>query len=367
MKILVVEDDRKIKNEVIDEVLASLGYENDWATNQLQAVEFLGRDGYDLVLLDLQIPARPGSSAASSEFGKHLLRQIRDIKGYGNIPVVIMTGHHQDGLDMAADLVGMGVIDFISKPFPPKGRTLASVIEKTLQKYQKSKELQPPRPEGTFTGGEMVFYPDRIELCGIKIFGSKTAASREMLKVLAETKSNGTYRNLGGEQIADKMNAENGIGTVTGCARTIRNQIARLLKKHLNVEIGDNDILEHSDQGYRLNHRIAVRFCDQPENLWGHNDNLRGQNSVPTGDLRGQKNDPINLGVSCRVKTRCLWILEELNKERKLRRENVEKDLNCSDKTAQRALDILRNDGLITFEGSKKTGFYRLVEKPNPR
>ncbi|HOM75194.1 MAG TPA: response regulator [Anaerohalosphaeraceae bacterium] len=367
MKILVVEDDRKIKTEVIDDVLASLGYENDWATNQQEALEMLGNNGYDLVLLDLQIPARSSSCAASSEFGKYLLRQIRDLKGHGNVPVVIMTGHHQDGLDMAADLIGMGVIDFISKPFPLKGRTLASVIEKTLQKYQKSKEAQPPKPEGTFTGGEMAFYPDRIELCGVKIFGSKTVASREMLKVLAETKSDGTYRNLGGDQIAEKMDAENGIGTVTGCARTIRRQTAQILKKHLNVEIGENDLLEHSDQGYRLNHRITVRFCDQPENSWGHNDNLRGQNSVPTDDLRGQKTDPINLGVSCRVKTRCLWILEELNKERKLRREDVEKDLNCSDKTAQRALDILRNDGLITFEGSKKTGFYRLMEKQKIR
>lgn len=360
MKILVVEDDHKIKNEVIDEVLASLGYENDWATNQLQAVEFLGRDGYDLVLLDLQIPARPGSSAASSEFGKHLLRQIRDIKGHGNVPVVIMTGHHQDGLDMAADLVGMGVIDFISKPFPPKGRTLASVIEKTLRQYQKSQESQPPKPEGTFTGGEMVFYPDRIELCGVKIFGSKTAASREMLKVLAGEKSNGTYKYFGGEQIADKMKAENGIGTVTGCARTIRRQTAQILKKHLNVEIGENDFLEHSDQGYRLNHRITVRFCDSKEIL-------RGQNSVPNGHLRGQKNDPINLGVSYRVKTRCQWILNALNHGRQLRREDVENGLKCSDKTAQRALDVLRNADIIKFQGSKKTGYYVLTKTEDLR
>lgn len=128
----------------------------------------------------------------------------------------------------------------------------------------------------------MVFYPDRIELCGVKIFGSKTAASREMLKVLAGEKSNGTYKYFGGEQIADKMKAENGIGTVTGCARTIRRQTAQILKKHLNFEIGENDFLEHSDQGYRLNHRITVRFCDSKEIL-------RGQNSVPNGHLSGGK------------------------------------------------------------------------------
>lgn len=360
MKILVVEDDHKIKTEVIDEVLASLSYKNDWATNQQQAVEFLQNNGYDLVLLDLQIPARPGSSLANSEFGKHLLRQIREIKGHGNVPVVIMTGHHQDGLDMAADLVGMGVIDFISKPFPSKGRTLASVIEKTLQKYQKSKELQPPQPEGTFTGGEMVFYPNHIELCGLKILGSKAAPSREMLKTLTETKVDGTYKSWGGEQIADNIRAENGIGTVTGCARTIRTRVAGTLKKHMNVEVGENDFLEHSDQGYRLNHRITVRFCDTHEILLG-------QNSVPKGHLRGQKNDPIDLGVSYRVKTRCQWILDALNQGQQLRREDVENGLKCSDKTAQRALDVLRNADIIKFQGSKKTGHYVLTKTGNLR
>lgn len=354
MKILVVEDDHKIKTEVIDEVLASLSYKNDWATNQQQAVEFLKNNGYDLVLLDLQIPARPGSSLANSEFGKHLLRQIREIKGHGNVPVVIMTGHHQDGLDMAADLVGMGVIDFISKPFPPKGRTLASVIEKTLQKYQKSKELQSPQPEGTFTGGEMVFYPNYIELCGIKILGSKAAASREMLKALAEIKPDGTYRNIGGEQIADKINAENGIGTITGCARTIRNQTARILKKHLNVEIGDNDFLEHSDQGYRLNHRITVKFCDQ-------NMVLSSNDSELSYNTQHHMDGIATLDVSPKVKIRCQWILEALKEGQKLRKEDVGRNLDCSEKTAQRSLDVLRNAGLISFEGSKKTGFYVLI------
>ncbi|NLX18205.1 MAG: response regulator [Desulfobulbus sp.] len=362
MKVLVVEDDRKIKTEVIDDVLTSLGYENDWAANQQEALGLLEKNGYDLVLLDLQIPARPNSGAASAEFGKHLLRQIRQIKGHGNVPVVIMTGYHQAGLDMAADLIGIGAIDFICKPFPPNGRTLAHVIETTLQKYQKSQEAQPPQPEGTFTGGQMIFYPERVELCGVKVLGSKAAASREMLKVLAEVKTDGIYKYYGGEQIASKISAENGIGTITGCARTIRNQFARLLKKHLNVEVGDNDILEHTDQGYRLNYRITVSFCDSNTNLLGHNDNLWGQNSDPKGHLKGQKNDPINFGVSSKVKTRCQWILDALNQGRKLRREDVESSLNCSAKTAQRALDVLRNADIIRFQGSKKTGHYVLTK-----
>jgi predicted HTH transcriptional regulator len=50
-----------------------------------------------------------------------------------------------------------------------------------------------------------------------------------------------------------------------------------------------------------------------------------------------------------------------------LRREHVESGLDCSSKTAQRALDVLRNADIIMFEGSRKTGHYILKEARDPR
>jgi len=64
----------------------------------------------------------------------------------------------------------------------------------------------------------------------------------------------------------------NGITTVTGCARTIRRQPSILFEKHLNVEVGQHDILEHNDQGYRLNANIEVVF----KNDHGHPDDDQG-------------------------------------------------------------------------------------------
>jgi hypothetical protein len=111
-----------------------------------------------------------------------------------------------------------------------------------------------------------------------------------------------------------------------------------------------------------------VRFCDSNTDLSGQNKNLWGQNSVPKGHfLKSQKTDLINSGVSSKVKIRCLWILEALNKGQKLRREDVERGLNCSAKTAQRALDILRNGVIIWFEGSKKNEYYVLIKTGNPQ
>ena len=65
--------------------------------------------------------------------------------------------------------------------------------------------------------------------------------------------------------------------------------------------------------------------------------------------------------VSPKVKNRCRWTLEALKDGQKLRKEDVGRNLNCSEKTAQRSLDVLRNAGLISFEGPKKTGFYVLI------
>ena len=47
--------------------------------------------------------------------------------------------------------------------------------------------------------------------------------------------------------------------------------------------------------------------------------------------------------------------------------EDVENSLNCSAKTAQRALDLLRNADTIRFEGSKKNGYYVLTKTENLR
>ena len=64
MKVLIVEDEPKIKTETIDDCLSSLGHVSDWAQNQQEANALLGANRYDLVLQDLQIPARSNVKAS---------------------------------------------------------------------------------------------------------------------------------------------------------------------------------------------------------------------------------------------------------------------------------------------------------------
>lgn len=89
MKFLVVEDDQKIKVDSIDDAVASLDATSDWAQNQQEAVAFLKTNDYDQVLLDLQIPSRPGGKPLA-EFGKNTLRHIHEIRGKRAVPVTLM-------------------------------------------------------------------------------------------------------------------------------------------------------------------------------------------------------------------------------------------------------------------------------------
>ena len=123
---LVVEDQRGTL-DVIGNTLVSLGHQYDVATNQEDARDKLKSTDYEYVLLDLHIPARRKRSFPSIDHGVNLLSEIRAIKCKRQIPVIVMTGHSAEALNMAAELLDKGATALISKPFPPTGKTLNAV------------------------------------------------------------------------------------------------------------------------------------------------------------------------------------------------------------------------------------------------
>ena len=189
MKVLVVEDDRKIKTESIDDALTSLGHESDWAENQQEACGLLAANAYDLILLDLQIPSRP-NGRPMAQFGTNLLKHIRTRIGRDRVPVILMTAHHQHCVDLMGELNELGLDGSIAKPFPDTGRTLAVVIEDVMEKHRRFREAlaatEPDAPLRPFQGGTLAFYPDRVELCGevIAIKSAKAHAWRILQPVI---------------------------------------------------------------------------------------------------------------------------------------------------------------------------------------
>jgi two-component system, NtrC family, nitrogen regulation response regulator NtrX len=129
-RVLIVEDDERIVSQ-IEDVLASLGHEHEWAANQADAWKLFESKYFDYVLLDMQIPP-DAHGRALVECGLNFLRAIRKHKGADMPPVIIMTAYAGTCFDMTRSLIANGARDFIAKPFPETGRTLMTVIRGVL-------------------------------------------------------------------------------------------------------------------------------------------------------------------------------------------------------------------------------------------
>lgn len=103
MKILIVEDERRLSDSLI-QVLSDESYAADPAYDGATASELAEANDYDLVVLDLNIPPPTGLE---------LLRTWR--QAGSNVPILILTA--RDGVeDRVAGLDG-GADDYLTKPF----------------------------------------------------------------------------------------------------------------------------------------------------------------------------------------------------------------------------------------------------------
>jgi len=103
--ILVVDDD-KFQRDVIAAILKSEKYRVTFAVNGLEALDAIGRDCPDLVLMDLQMPQMDGLQT---------LRNIKANRGYGKLPVMLISG--KSDVSVVREILKAGAVDFIVKPF----------------------------------------------------------------------------------------------------------------------------------------------------------------------------------------------------------------------------------------------------------
>jgi len=353
MKVLVVEDEPKIKTETIDDCLGSLGHVSDWAENQQDAIRLLEANDYDLVLLDLQIPSRPNGKA-SPEFGKNLLKQIRARKGRDGIPVILMTAQHQHCVDLLTDLQEIGIDGSISKPFPTTGRTLAAVIEEVLEKHRRfrvaARGTVTSEPLAPFPGGVLAYHPRHIELCGETIAEkSRRGYAWQILHVLRESTDRGKPVHLGSRALARKLTPEPEQNTLIRAICSLRCRIAGIVHDRLGHECGQEDVIANDEHGYHLADGIVVEVYDDSGTLLGHaNGSGNGTSQTTNGKPKLALND----------KQR--WVLARLADNGTLTRREVELEFGISDRTAKRVLGELSDVGLIEFDRTTHPGFYRL-------
>lgn len=133
-KILVVDDEIDIVGW-LKHSLTHYGYEVLEAYDGIQALEVAAEDNPDLILLDLKMPRMDGRSA---------MRRLREQEDTRDIPIIVLTANPVRDEAERAQMLGMGVRDFLYKPVK-----VGHLVE------QLRKHLQHPNPRHAApSGGE---------------------------------------------------------------------------------------------------------------------------------------------------------------------------------------------------------------------
>jgi len=128
---LIVEDDAETALD-LGEILKSLGCDSVNVTNAEDAMRELETRSFCLVLLDLEIKGKPDAIKGHVEYGKALLRRIR--QGHSDhtgwrfwLPVLVVSGFARER-DEALELMKDNATDVIQKPI--NSRAVSAAIRK---------------------------------------------------------------------------------------------------------------------------------------------------------------------------------------------------------------------------------------------
>lgn len=124
IKILVVEDDNDI-NQLLCDIIRNIGYAPQPAFSGTEAMLYLEKLEWDMVLLDLMLPGMSG---------EEILAKITD---ESNIPVMIISAKLDQ--QTKVDMIRTGADDYITKPFD--NEEVSARIDSHLRRYKRVNKL----------------------------------------------------------------------------------------------------------------------------------------------------------------------------------------------------------------------------------
>jgi adenylate cyclase len=153
---LLVVDDNKVNRLLLTRSLEMHGHSVASAENGRVALEMLRREGFDLVLLDMEMPEMDGFQ---------VLEQLMNDLQLRDLPVIVTSS--LEGIDTVVRCIELGAEDYLTKPVNPvllKARIGASLEKKRLRDQQKELVRRFATPEvaqdlqktGFSLGGKLV-------------------------------------------------------------------------------------------------------------------------------------------------------------------------------------------------------------------
>ncbi len=100
----IVAEDNEINQKLISVILTKLHIQFDIAENGLKCLEYLTKNDYDIIFMDIHMPYMDGYEAA---------REIR--KSGNNIPIIAVTANISSECQKNVKEVGMN--DYMTKPY----------------------------------------------------------------------------------------------------------------------------------------------------------------------------------------------------------------------------------------------------------
>ena len=345
---VMVVDDTPANLRYLQEILRDKGNRVMAFPDGKAALNAVAKRPPDMIVLDILMPEMDGFEVC---------RRLKADPYLSKIPVLFISA--LGDVDHKTRAFEEGGVDYVTKPFPTSGeQTLDRAIEGAVAKQGDSLwgHLPEPAEKGRrFWGGRMVFFEDRVELCGVKILGNTGMGySRTMLELLARRRPDGRFVTMTGSQLAEQVAPYLADGQITGFASTIRSNVEHELLNHLGIEVKRDDVLVNDAQGYHLNERITVERRDTSPDV---------PDMAPDVTAVSPCHGPGLSPVTPEFNERQEWILAELRKGTQLRRRMVEERFRVSGRTAKRDFAALRKQGLIAYVRSPSPGHYVLRER----
>jgi len=117
-KLLIVDDEPDMLKLLSMIIREKTPYEVTTTNNPLEALDFVKKGGFDIVIADLKMPGLDG------------IELLDAVKGVDqDIPVIIMTAYGT--VESAAETIEKGGFDFITKPF--RKEQILMTIDKALK------------------------------------------------------------------------------------------------------------------------------------------------------------------------------------------------------------------------------------------